>query len=116
VLHPTTGGVAASFAMLGDVILAEPRALVGFAGPRVIAQTIGQELPKGFQRAEFLVEHGLVDSSSLARSCATLARLLDPGRPAVAPKRRACGGAIGAPWARRHARLALPARGLTRTT
>jgi acetyl-CoA carboxylase carboxyl transferase subunit beta len=61
VLHPTTGGVAASFAMLGDIILAEPRALVGFAGPRVIAQTIGQELPKGFQRAEFLLEHGMVD-------------------------------------------------------
>ena len=53
VLHPTTGGVAASFAMLGDIIIAEPRALVGFAGPRVIQQTIGQELPKGFQRAEF---------------------------------------------------------------
>jgi acetyl-CoA carboxylase carboxyl transferase subunit beta len=61
VLHPTTGGVAASFAMLGDVIFAEPRALVGFAGPRVIQQTIGQELPKGFQRAEFLLEHGMVD-------------------------------------------------------
>ena len=61
VLHPTTGGVAASFAMLGDVIVAEPRALVGFAGPRVIQQTIGQELPKGFQRAEFLLEHGMVD-------------------------------------------------------
>ena len=61
VLHPTTGGVAASFAMLGDVIIAEPRALVGFAGPRVIQQTIGQELPKGFQRAEFLLEHGMVD-------------------------------------------------------
>jgi acetyl-CoA carboxylase carboxyl transferase subunit beta len=61
VLHPTTGGVAASFAMLGDIILAEPKALVGFAGPRVIAQTIGQELPKGFQRAEFLLEHGMVD-------------------------------------------------------
>ena len=61
VLHPTTGGVAASFAMLGDVIIAEPKALVGFAGPRVIQQTIGQELPKGFQRAEFLLEHGIVD-------------------------------------------------------
>jgi acetyl-CoA carboxylase carboxyl transferase subunit beta len=61
VLHPTTGGVAASFAMLGDLIIAEPRALVGFAGPRVIQQTIGQELPKGFQRAEFLLEHGMVD-------------------------------------------------------
>jgi acetyl-CoA carboxylase carboxyl transferase subunit beta len=61
VLHPTTGGVAASFAMLGDIIIAEPKALVGFAGPRVIQQTIGQELPKGFQRAEFLLEHGMID-------------------------------------------------------
>ena len=61
VLHPTTGGVAASFAMLGDVILAEPKALVGFAGPRVIQQTIGQELPPGFQRSEFLLEHGIID-------------------------------------------------------
>ncbi|UCC73126.1 MAG: acetyl-CoA carboxylase carboxyltransferase subunit beta [Gemmatimonadota bacterium] len=59
--HPTTGGVTASFAMLGDVIIAEPGALVGFAGPRVIEQTIGQELPEGFQRAEFLLEHGMVD-------------------------------------------------------
>ena len=55
---PTMGGVTASFAMLGDVILAEPRALIGFAGPRVIAQTIGERLPKEFQRAEFLSEHG----------------------------------------------------------
>ena len=60
-LHPTTGGVAASFAFLGDLILAEPRALIGFAGPRVIQQTIGQELPEGFQRSEFLLEHGMVD-------------------------------------------------------
>ena len=58
---PTTGGVTASFAMLGDIILAEPGALVGFAGPRVIEQTIRQKLPEGFQRAEFLVEHGLID-------------------------------------------------------
>ena len=58
---PTTGGVTASFAMLGDIILAEPGALIGFAGPRVIEQTIGQKLPKGFQRAEFLLEHGFVD-------------------------------------------------------
>jgi acetyl-CoA carboxylase carboxyl transferase subunit beta len=58
---PTTGGVTASFAMLGDIILAEPGALIGFAGPRVIEQTIGQKLPEGFQRAEFLVEHGLID-------------------------------------------------------
>lgn len=58
---PTTGGVTASFAMLGDVILAEPGALIGFAGPRVIEQTIGQKLPEGFQRAEFLLDHGFVD-------------------------------------------------------
>lgn len=58
---PTTGGVTASFAMLGDLILAEPNALIGFAGPRVIEQTIGQKLPKGFQRAEFLLEHGFID-------------------------------------------------------
>ncbi len=60
-LHPTTGGVAASVAMLGDVILAEPGALIGFAGPRVIEQTIRQQLPPGFQRSEFLLEHGMVD-------------------------------------------------------
>ena len=58
---PTTGGVTASFAMLGDVIMAEPGALIGFAGPRVIRQTIGQELPEGFQTAEFLEEHGIID-------------------------------------------------------
>ncbi len=59
--HPTTGGVAASFAFLGDIIISEPRALVGFAGPRVIEQTIREKLPPGFQRAEFLLEHGLID-------------------------------------------------------
>ncbi|WP_373212066.1 acetyl-CoA carboxylase carboxyltransferase subunit alpha [Ruminococcus sp. 5_1_39BFAA] len=59
--NPTTGGVTASFAMLGDVILAEPGALIGFAGPRVIEQTIGQKLPKGFQKSEFLLEHGFID-------------------------------------------------------
>ena len=59
--NPTTGGVTASYAMLGDVNLAEPGALVGFAGPRVIEETIKQELPKGFQRSEFLLEHGMVD-------------------------------------------------------
>ena len=58
---PTTGGVTASFAMLGDVNIAEPRALIGFAGPRVIEQTIRQQLPEGFQRSEFLVEHGMLD-------------------------------------------------------
>jgi acetyl-CoA carboxylase carboxyl transferase subunit beta len=58
---PTTGGVTASYAMLGDLNIAEPKALIGFAGPRVIEQTIRQTLPDGFQRAEFLVEHGMVD-------------------------------------------------------
>jgi acetyl-CoA carboxylase carboxyl transferase subunit beta len=58
---PTTGGVTASFAMLGDVTLAEPKALIGFAGPRVIEQTIRQTLPEGFQRSEFLEKHGFVD-------------------------------------------------------
>jgi acetyl-CoA carboxylase carboxyl transferase subunit beta len=61
-LHPTTGGVAASFAWLGDFILAEPKALIGFAGPRVIEQTIRQRLPEGFQRSEFLLEHGMIDA------------------------------------------------------
>jgi acetyl-CoA carboxylase carboxyl transferase subunit beta len=59
--HPTTGGVTASFASLGDVIIAEPKALIGFAGPRVIEQTIRQELPEGFQRSEFLLAHGMID-------------------------------------------------------
>ena len=59
---PTTGGVTASFAMLGDVIIAEPKALIGFAGPRVIEQTIRQKLPKDFQRSEFLLEHGMLDA------------------------------------------------------
>lgn len=59
--HPTTGGVTASFAMLGDMIIAEPGALIGFAGPRVIEQTINQGLPDGFQRSEFLLEHGMID-------------------------------------------------------
>ena len=61
ITDPTTGGVTASFAMLGDVILAEPGALIGFAGQRVIEQTIGQKLPEGFQKAEFMLEHGFID-------------------------------------------------------
>jgi len=63
-LHPTTGGVAASFALLGDVNIAEPRAQIGFAGARVIENTIRQRLPDGFQRAEFLLDHGMVDMIS----------------------------------------------------
>lgn len=75
---PTTGGVTASFAMLGDVILAEPKALIGFAGPRVIEQTIRQKLPKGFQRSEFLLEHGMVDQVVDRRKLReTIIRMLD---------------------------------------
>lgn len=74
---PTTGGVSASFATLGDINIAEPGALIGFAGPRVIRQTIGQTLPPGFQRAEFLLEHGLLDLVVQRKDMkATLARLL----------------------------------------
>lgn len=75
--NPTTGGVTASFAMVGDVILAEPGALIGFAGPRVIEQTIGQKLPAGFQRSEFLLRHGMVDAVVPRRELrATLGRCL----------------------------------------
>ena len=74
---PTTGGVTASFAMLGDIILAEPKALIGFAGPRVIEQTIRQKLPKGFQSSEFLLEHGFIDQIAERKNMKeTLARLL----------------------------------------
>jgi len=76
-LHPTTGGVAASFAMLGDVIIAEPKALIGFAGARVIQNTIRQRLPPGFQRAEFLQDHGFLDKIVIRGEMKdTLARLL----------------------------------------
>jgi acetyl-CoA carboxylase carboxyl transferase subunit beta len=87
-LHPTTGGVAASVAMLGDLIIAEPDALIGFAGPRVIEQTIRQQLPPGFQRSEFLLEHGMVDmvvprtelKKTLVRSLRWFERGRDPDR------------------------------------
>ena len=76
--NPTTGGVTASFGMLGDITLAEPKALIGFAGPRVIEQTIGQKLPDGFQRSEFLLEHGFVDKiverKNLRKVLATIIR------------------------------------------
>jgi acetyl-CoA carboxylase carboxyl transferase subunit beta len=82
---PTTGGVTASFATLGDVIVAEPGALVSFAGPRVIQQTIKQELPEGFQRSEFLLEKGMLDDvvarKALKEHLATTLRLLRAGRP-----------------------------------
>jgi len=77
---PTTGGVSASLAMLGDINLAEPKALIGFAGPRVIKQTVGQDLPEGFQRSEFLLEHGMldqiVDRRELPARVANILRLL----------------------------------------
>ncbi len=75
--HPTTGGVAASFSMLGDLIVAEPEALIGFAGPRVIKETIGEDLPSGFQTSEYLLEHGMIDFIvPRDRLRATIARLL----------------------------------------
>lgn len=85
--HPTTGGVTASFASVGDVILAEPKALIGFAGPRVIKQTLGQDLPEGFQTAEFLLEKGMVDQVVHRKELRdTLSRLMRhmTGRPASA--------------------------------
>jgi len=86
--NPTTGGVSASYAMQGDVILAEPGAVIGFAGPRVIKQTIGQDLPPGFQTAEFLLEHGMMDAvvprSELRDTTAQLLRHMGGRRPAEA--------------------------------
>jgi acetyl-CoA carboxylase carboxyl transferase subunit beta len=82
---PTTGGVTASFAMLGDLNIAEPGALIGFAGPRVIEQTIRQSLPEGFQRSEFLIEHGFLDMvvkrSEMKETLARCLRHLTPPRP-----------------------------------
>jgi acetyl-CoA carboxylase carboxyl transferase subunit beta len=84
---PTTGGVSASYAMLGDVIIAEPKALIGFAGPRVIEQTIRKKLPEGFQRSEFLLEHGFVDMvvhrKELKRNLATVLQHLMAGNGGV---------------------------------
>ena len=78
--HPTTGGVTASYAMLGDVQIAEPNALIGFAGARVIEQTIGEKLPEGFQRAEYLLDHGMLDRvtprTALKDELVTIVRLL----------------------------------------
>ena len=84
--NPTTGGVSASYAMLGDAILAEPGAVIGFAGPRVIKQTLGQDLPEGFQTAEFLLTHGMVDRvvhrQQLKRTVGQLLRHMS-GKPAA---------------------------------
>jgi acetyl-CoA carboxylase carboxyl transferase subunit beta len=85
--HPTTGGVTASYAMLGDVHIAEPNALICFAGPRVIEQTIRETLPEGFQRAEYLLDHGMIDRvvarKDLREELATLLRLLTGAPPPV---------------------------------
>jgi acetyl-CoA carboxylase carboxyl transferase subunit beta len=95
--NPTTGGVTASYGMLGDVQIAEPGALIGFAGPRVIEQTIREKLPDGFQRAEYLKDHGMVDMvvhrhqlrATLARLCRVLTKVPPapptPALPAPAP-------------------------------
>jgi len=90
--HPTTGGVSASFAMLGDINIAEPGALIGFAGPRVIEQTVREKLPEGFQRSEFLLEHGAIDQicdrrqlrDRIARLLALLTRQTAPEEAASA--------------------------------
>ena len=93
-LHPTTGGVAASVAMLGDIIIAEPDALIGFAGPRVIEQTIRQQLPPGFQRSEFLLEHGMVDLVVARKDLkSTLQRTLRWFQRERGPERRTGAGA-----------------------
>jgi acetyl-CoA carboxylase carboxyl transferase subunit beta len=90
---PTTGGVTASFAMLGDLNIAEPGALIGFAGPRVIEQTIREKLPEGFQKAEYLKEHGMVDMvvhrhelrATLSRLCRVLTKAPAPAAPTLVP-------------------------------
>jgi acetyl-CoA carboxylase carboxyl transferase subunit beta len=99
---PTTGGVTASFAMLGDLNMAEPKALIGFAGPRVIEQTIRQKLPDGFQRSEFLLEHGMIDLVVDRRELkATLARALEFMGARPTPMAAAAVGATPAPAAER---------------
>jgi acetyl-CoA carboxylase carboxyl transferase subunit beta len=86
--HPTTGGVTASYAMLGDVQIAEPNALICFAGPRVIEQTIREKLPEGFQRAEYLLDHGMLDRvtprAQLRDELITITRMLMGEGPAIA--------------------------------
>ncbi len=88
---PTMGGVSASLAMLGDINIAEPKALIGFAGPRVIQQTVRETLPEGFQRSEFLLEHGaldmIVDRRELRDRIGAMLRLLSGKEPAAASSR-----------------------------
>ena len=96
--HPTTGGVTASFASVGDVILAEPKALIGFAGPRVIKQTIHQELPEGFQRSEFLLQKGMIDQivprSEMRKTLAWLLRFFAAAARLPHPPRRRAGDSL----------------------
>ena len=106
--NPTTGGVTASYAMLGDVHLAEPGALIGFAGPRVIEQTIREKLPEGFQRSEYLLEHGMVDivvhrhklRETIARLCRLMMKLpaAEPSRPGQRRLARAAMARPASPW------------------
>ena len=110
--NPTTGGVTASYAMLGDVHLAEPGALIGFAGQRVIEQTIREKLPEGFQRSEYLMEHGMVDMVvSRHELQTTIARLLkilteDAGRIAAARSNgESAAGLAASAWQQRSRRL-----------
>ena len=97
--HPTTGGVTASYAMLGDVHISEPNALICFAGPRVIEQTIREKLPEGFQRAEYLLDHGMLDRvtkrTEMREELITITRMLMNQPPAskaicLRPSRRRC--------------------------
>ena len=98
---PTTGGVSASLAMLGDLNVAEPRALIGFAGPRVIQQTVRETLPEGFQRSEFLLDHGaldlIVDRRDMRERLGALLRMLMRQPAAVAPSAAASAPAQSAP-------------------
>jgi acetyl-CoA carboxylase carboxyl transferase subunit beta len=107
--NPTTGGVTASYAMLGDVHIAEPGALIGFAGPRVIEQTIREKLPEGFQRSEYLMEHGMVDMvvhrHELKNRIATLLKLLTKAPAALAAESETLGSDMSAP---EHVRAAEP--------
>jgi acetyl-CoA carboxylase carboxyl transferase subunit beta len=114
--HPTTGGVTASYAMLGDVQIAEPNALICFAGPRVIEQTIREKLPEGFQRAEYLLDHGMLDRvthrKALRDELVTILRMLTaasrPPSRATCPPRRPHPGARMSPLAAEAPRAQTP--------
>ncbi len=119
--NPTTGGVTASYAMLGDVHLAEPGALIGFAGPRVIEQTIRETLPEGFQRSEYLLEHGMVDivvhrhklRETVARLCRLMMKLPPPNHPPLTAGAGNGAANGGRQWRGRRAARLPPERGST---